>query len=263
MALNINKVEQMPINSMDILTTFQIGKSYYCKQNIMGKQSKTKLIPLVLHIYWTTISCIIFYCDSLNKKHKVLLTPIITPTKHVIYVSSKRILKIFIVSTVMILIFEAFNFSDKYSMKYFQTFSKKQNVIIVEETLSFLTTFGLLLKQKGEKQNEIYWSINEDFEYPMNRINLYHMFEVYKYNKSVPQFNERLQRHIVDACIVRTMKKRRSMSALELIKHIQKETSTMFRATDEFIKNRIKNLVELEYLEIDRSHYEPWYAYKL
>eukprot|EP01084_Bolivina_argentea_P178357 308316_1 len=171
--------------------------------------------------------------------------------------------KIFIVSTVMILIFEAFNFSDKYSMKYFQTFSKKQNVIIVEETLSFLTTFGLLLKQKGEKQNEIYWSINEDFEYPMNRINLYHMFEVYKYNKSVPQFNERLQRHIVDACIVRTMKKRRSMSALELIKHIQKETSTMFRATDEFIKNRIKNLVELEYLEIDRSHYEPWYAYKL
>ncbi len=67
MALDTNKVEQMPINLMDILTTFQIGKRYHFKQNLMEKPNRTKLMQLVFNIYSETIPCIIVYCKWLIK----------------------------------------------------------------------------------------------------------------------------------------------------------------------------------------------------
>ena len=138
--------------------------------------------------------------------------------------------------------------------------------MIIEESLAFLTRFGLLLETKEEekKDGDMYWSINDNFEYPSNKINLFHMFQVEKNNNTVRKFDKIMQRHIVDACVVRTMKKKRSMSASGLIDHIQHELSTLFRATKEQIDKRIKVLLDLEYIKIDHRPYnEVWYAYNV
>lgn len=76
---------------------------------------------------------------------------------------------------------------------------------------------------------------------------------------AVPAEVEEERRHFTEACVVRIMKTRKSLSHNDLVSEALKQTAARFPADAAFVKKRIESLIERDYLErhpSNRSMYQ-------
>ncbi|TXT15801.1 hypothetical protein VHUM_00304 [Vanrija humicola] len=107
------------------------------------------------------------------------------------------------------------------------------------------------------------FSFNDAFTSPLARIKIMQVasskVETPKERQETQEMVDEERRHQIEACIVRIMKNRKTMSHNDLISEVAHQLSSRFVPSMSNIKKRIESLIDREYLE--RTSYVGMYRY--
>lgn len=126
----------------------------------------------------------------------------------------------------------------------------------LQRTLQSLACAKFRVLTKHPKGREVNttdaFSFNEGFASPLARIKIMQVASKVENNKEREETQEQVdeeRRHQVEACIVRVMKNRKTMTHNDLISEVAHQLSTRFTPSLNLIKKRIEGLIDREYLE--------------
>lgn len=114
--------------------------------------------------------------------------------------------------------------------------------------------YKILLKEpKGRDVNEgDRFAFNENFTCPLARIKIATIAARVETQQERKETNEKVEeerKNQVEACIVRVMKDRKTMSHNELVNEVVRQLAVRFSPTPALVKKRIESLIDREYLE--------------
>eukprot|EP01062_Namystynia_karyoxenos_P003072 TRINITY_DN11083_c0_g1_i1.p1 TRINITY_DN11083_c0_g1~~TRINITY_DN11083_c0_g1_i1.p1 ORF type:complete len:813 (+),score=370.42 TRINITY_DN11083_c0_g1_i1:131-2440(+) len=116
--------------------------------------------------------------------------------------------------------------------------------------------FPVIQRADGNKQSRKIeptdaFVVNEDFHTNSRKFKIP---AVVKQERSeVIDTNQEQRRHVIEACVVRIMKSRRTLSHPELIAETIKQLTHLFQPEPKVIKKRIEDLIQRQYLERDEE----------
>eukprot|EP01064_Diplonema_japonicum_P037079 TRINITY_DN8601_c0_g1_i11.p1 TRINITY_DN8601_c0_g1~~TRINITY_DN8601_c0_g1_i11.p1 ORF type:complete len:769 (+),score=198.98 TRINITY_DN8601_c0_g1_i11:62-2368(+) len=108
---------------------------------------------------------------------------------------------------------------------------------------------GAKVKQVKETDQFV---INEEFHTNSRKFKIPAV--VKQERESITDTNQEQRRHVIEACIVRIMKSRRTLSHNDLVTETIKQLSHLFSPDMRIIKKRIEDLIQRQYLERDEQN---------
>eukprot|EP00906_Rhabdomonas_costata_P004426 RCo006541 len=113
-----------------------------------------------------------------------------------------------------------------------------------------------VLKKAGDVKSKTIteadvFQVNEDFSSPQRKFKI--PVAVRAVGESVERVTDDNRKHVVEACIVRTMKSRKQLHNTELQSEVLRQLGTFFKPDPRMIKKRIEDLIERGYLERDEG----------
>ena len=116
---------------------------------------------------------------------------------------------------------------------------------------------GIMCKNTPEKKIEANteFFLNPEFKYKMFRLKIPVLLPKNPIEENleqeIPEIVEDDRKHMIEGCIVKIMKSRRTITHQNLIFEVVKMISWKFTANSKQIKGRIENLIEREFLQRD------------
>eukprot|EP00898_Chlorokybus_atmophyticus_P003604 jgi/Chlat1/4244/Chrsp27S04315 len=114
--------------------------------------------------------------------------------------------------------------------------------------------YKILIKEPGERhisQDDVFY-FNYDFTDKMRRIKV--PLPPVDEKKKVVEDVDKDRRYAIDACIVRIMKSRKTLTHQQLVLECVEQLNRMFKPDFKVIKKRIEDLIAREYLERDKEN---------
>lgn len=248
-------------------------KDVTASKDIMLKSSSNIFCPRVLTpIYWPALVHVPFSIP------KALEANVCAFTKHYTDVYTGRKINIYIthgtadlrvcfnanttkelvVTSIMMVIMLLFNEGHVYTYKDILNKTNIPSSIICNHLLSLANPkLKVLIKTPLKKEvcDTDTFTLNSEFKHQLYRITVPLMRETAQASTDAPKdlFNER--KHSVDACIVRIMKARRSVSFTELQSEAIKQLSCRFMPDTKLVKARVEYLIEQDYIERGKDNH--------
>ncbi|CAD6563777.1 MAG: Cullin-3 [Tremellales sp. Tagirdzhanova-0007] len=134
--------------------------------------------------------------------------------------------------------------------------STDMNDLDLQRTLQSLACGKFRVLTKSPKGRDVnftdQFSFNESFTSPLARIKIMQVstrVETSKEREETQEMVDEERKHMVEACIVRVMKNRKTMSHNDLISEVAHQLSSRFNPSMGMIKKRVEGLIDREYLE--------------
>ena len=160
---------------------------------------------------------------------------------------------------IILLLFESVAEGDRLSWQSIQT-STAISEQELNRTLQSLACakYKILLKEPRGRDigKEDEFSFNDGFQCNLARIKIAQIaarVETAVERKETTEKVEEERKNQVEACIVRVMKDRKTMTHNELVNEVIRQLTARFQPTPQLVKRRIESLIDREYLERSES----------
>jgi cullin 3 len=156
---------------------------------------------------------------------------------------------------VVLLLFENIQEGEKLSWESIQTSTgiTEQELNRTLQSLACAKYKILLKEPKGREVNkEDSFSFNDGFQCNLARIKIAQIaarVETATERKETTEKVEEERKNQVEACIVRVMKDRKTMTHNELVNEVIRQLTNRFNPSPQLVKRRIESLIDREYLE--------------
>ena len=169
--------------------------------------------------------------------------------------SRKHELNVSTYALVILLLFENVPEGDKLSWQSIQTSSgiSEQELNRTLQSLACAKYKILIKEPKGrEVGKEDVFSFNDNFQCNLARIKIAQIAARVESPTERKETNEKVEeerKNQVEACIVRVMKDRKTMTHNELVNEVIRQLTNRFQPSPLLVKRRIESLIDREYLE--------------